>query len=84
MNLIAHHTTDANCNKSIHAGRTLLEYNQFILKQLIPNQRIIELMREIILNFYPELEPNSSKYDLGLSNQFSVSFANAVNEFPHE
>lgn len=48
---------------------------------LIPNQRIIELLRISILQFYPENERNSSKYDSEISTLFSVSFSHAVDVF---
>ncbi|HBB27328.1 TPA: hypothetical protein DCZ36_02415 [Candidatus Gracilibacteria bacterium] len=52
-----------------------------IVITLIPNQRIIELLRISILQFYPENERNSSKYDSEISTLFSVSFSHAVDVF---
>lgn len=92
MNLVDHHASDRDYNKNIHAGRAILDQNpeeweeesrQIMLLKLIPNQCMIEFMRKATytLSLFPESERNSSKYDSRLSEQFSVSFAHAVEAF---
>jgi hypothetical protein len=80
MNLVTNHTGDN------HFDCVILENNPFIQRQLIPSQDMIEFMRNgtYSLAFYPESERNSSKYDGGLSEQFSTSFTQAVTDFSRE
>lgn len=79
-----HYTYDENLHDSIHIGRAILEGDQFVLWLLVPNQRIVELLRISLLHFFPEDKKSSLKYDSELSTTFSESFSLAVDKFSRD
>lgn len=51
------------------------------ITELLPNPKIIELLREAILHFHSEEERSSSEFDEGLREIFTESFGHAVDKF---